>query len=111
MENAYAEGVIESLSLFAELLGFSSPPKVFKMRHCEIMGQLTKKDSGEMVFGPVVIYSLAYNSLKLIEKKISSFDKEEMNYFKEVITENQETSKQDADVFQFLKEAVGKKSL
>ena len=111
LENAYAEGVIESLSLFAELLGFSSPPKVFKMRHCEIMGQLTKKDSGEMVFGPVVIYSLAYNSLKLIEKKISSFDKEEMNYFKEVITENQETSKQDADVFQFLKEAVGKKSL
>ena len=38
LENAYADGVTESLSLFAELLGFSSPPKAFKMRHCEIMG-------------------------------------------------------------------------
>ena len=111
LENAYADGVIETLSLFAELLGFSSPPKAFKMRHYEIMGHLTKKESGEMVFGPIVIYSLAYNTLKLIEKKIGSFDKEEIEYFKQVMEEKQETSKQGADVFQYLKEAVVKKSL
>ena len=33
MENAYADGVIESLSLFGEMLGFSPSPKVFKMLH------------------------------------------------------------------------------
>jgi len=110
LENAYADGVIESLSLFSELLGFSPAPKTFKMRHCEIIGHLTKKESGEMVFGPVVIYSLAYNTLKLIEKKIGSFNKEEMEYFKEVIEEKQEAPKEGPDVFQYLKKAVVKKS-
>ena len=43
MENAYADGVIESLSLFGEMLGFSPPSKAFKMCHCEIIGDLTKK--------------------------------------------------------------------
>jgi len=111
LENGYSDGVIESLSLFAELLGFSPPSKVFKMRHCEIIGRLTKKENGEMVFGPAVIYNLAYNALKLIEKKISSFDKEEMEYFKQVANENHKPSKEGADVFQYLKEAVFKKSL
>ena len=111
LENAYADGVTESLSLFAELLGFSPPPKAFKMRHCEITGQLTRKDSGEMVFGPAIIYNLAFNSLKLIEKKIGSFDKGQMEYFKEVIEEKQEASKEGPDVFQYLKEAVVEKSL
>ncbi|MBT8356721.1 MAG: hypothetical protein HKO79_08615 [Desulfobacterales bacterium] len=111
LENAYADGVTESLSLFAELLGFSPPPKAFKIRHCEIMGHLTKKASGEMVFGPTVIYSLAYNTLKLIEKKIGSFDKGQMEYFKQVVEEKQENSKEEFDVFQYLKEAVIQKFL
>jgi len=81
------------------------------MRHCEILGHLTKKESGEIVFGPAVIYSLAYNTLKLIEKKIGSFDKGEMEYFKQVIAGDQEASKEGADVFQYLKETVVRKSL
>ena len=32
MENAYADGVIESISLFDEMLGFSPPSKAFKLR-------------------------------------------------------------------------------
>jgi hypothetical protein len=75
------------------------------------MGHLTKNASGEMVFGPIVIYSLAYNTLKLITKKIGSFDKEQMAYFKQVIEEKQEASKEGADVFQYLKQAVVAKSL
>jgi len=110
LENGYSDGVIESLFLFAELFGFSPSPKAFKMPHCEIIGHLTKKESGEIVFGPAVIYSLAYNTLKLIEKKIGSFNKEEMDYFKKVIAGDQEASKEGADVFQYLKEAVVEKS-
>ena len=55
MENAFADNVIESHSLFGEMLCFSPPPKAFKMRHCEIIGDLTKKESVEIVFGPTVI--------------------------------------------------------
>jgi hypothetical protein len=52
------------------MTGFSPPPKAFKMRHCGIIGDLTKKDSGEIVFGPIVVYSQAYNTLMLIDKPI-----------------------------------------
>ncbi len=111
MENAYADGVIESLSLFGELLGFRSPPKAFKMRHCEIIGDLTKKESGEIMFGPIVIYSLAYNTLMLIDKPVGMFNKEKMEYFKQVVKGNQEASKEGDEVFQYLKEAVIEKCL
>ena len=111
LENGYSDGVIESLSLFAELLGFNPPPKEFKMRHCEIIGVSDKKENGEILFGPAVIYSLTYNTLKLIEKKIGSFNKTEMEYFKQIIGENQKVSKEGADVFQYLKEEVIRKSL
>jgi len=111
LENGYSDGVIESLSLFAELLNFSPPPKAFKMRHYEIMGHLTKKASGERVFGPAVIYSLVHNTLKLIEKKIGSFNQGEMEYFRQVIAQNQDASKEEPDVFQYLKETVVKKYL
>ena len=63
-----------------------------------------------MVFGPAIIYNLAFNSLKLIEKKIGSFDKGGMEYFKEVVEEKQKAPKEGPDVFQYLKKAVVKKS-
>ena len=53
MEKAYADGAIESLSMFSEMLGFSPQQKTFKMLHCEIIGDLTKKESGEIVFDPI----------------------------------------------------------
>lgn len=111
LENGYSAGVIESLALFAELLDFSPPPKAFKMRHYEIMGRLTKKAGGERVFGPAVIYSLAHNTLKLIEKKLGSYNKGEMEYFRQVIAQNEDASKEGPDVFQYLKEAVIEKYL
>jgi len=55
MENAYAYDAIESLSLFGEMVGFSPRSKAFKMSHCKIISDLTKKDRGEIVFGPIVI--------------------------------------------------------
>lgn len=48
---------------------------------CEIIGDLTKKESGEIVFGPIVIYSPAY-TLMLIDKPVGMFNKEKMEYFK-----------------------------
>lgn len=51
MEDACEDDVIESLSLLGEMLGFSPPLKAFELRHCEIIGDLTKKESVEIVFG------------------------------------------------------------
>ena len=50
LENAYQDGVIESLSLFGELLGFQPPPKTLAISHFFIMGLSTKKAREETYF-------------------------------------------------------------
>jgi len=106
MENGYAEGVKESLLLFADLLGYQPPPKAFDIRHREIYGTLTSKKAGEMLFGPTVIYSLIDNSLKLIEEPISSFDKPKLEFFQQVAAGKQKASVEGAETFEYLKKVV-----
>ena len=83
LENGYAEGVVESLSLFAELLGYQPAPKAFRIRHHELFGALPTREAGEMQYGPIVLYSLLDNSLKLIDERISNTDKKKMEFFQQ----------------------------
>ncbi|OQX27185.1 MAG: hypothetical protein BWK80_06580 [Desulfobacteraceae bacterium IS3] len=76
LKREYADGVVESLLLFRELLGYVPAPKAFQISNHYIIGKSEKKDSGELLFGPAVIYSFIHNSLKLIDKQISSFSKD-----------------------------------
>ena len=109
LERDYTEGVIECLTLFADLLGFKPPPKAFKMRHHEIIGGSEIRESGEVLYGPIVVYSLIENEIKLIDEQIASFDKGKIENFQSIFSGNQEASKQGAEVFAYLKEAVLKK--
>jgi len=108
LERGYAEGVIESLSIFAELLGYRHPPKVFKISHHEIIGALTKEKSGEMMFGPIVIYSIIHNLIKFVNEQIGSFNKEKIESMHNIATGKEKASKEGPSVFQYLKEAVVK---
>jgi hypothetical protein len=108
LDREYADGVIESLDLFAEILGYSPPPKAFKIGHHNIIGALTKKESGEIIFGPMVIYSIIHNTLKLIDQQIGSFDKGKMEFIHQVASGKEGADAEGPDVFQYLKEAVGK---
>jgi hypothetical protein len=105
-ERDYADGVIECLTLFAELLGFVPPPKVFRLRHHEIIGASETKESGEVLYGPIVVYSLIENEIKLIDERIGSFDKGKIAYFQSIVSGNQEASKAGAEVFEYLRKAV-----
>ncbi|NNL78194.1 MAG: hypothetical protein HKO68_17835, partial [Desulfobacterales bacterium] len=84
LQNGYAEGVKESLALFAELLGFRHPPKAFQIQHHETIGALSEKESGEILFGPVVVFSLINNSLGMLDEKISSNDKGKIKFYQQV---------------------------
>jgi len=106
LENKYVEGAVESLALFGELLGYLPPPKAFKIRHCEIFGAMAEKEAGEVLYGPIVIFSRIDNSLKLIETPVSSFDKEKLNYVRQVAAGNEKAVIEGQDVFQYLKQAV-----
>jgi len=111
LESGYAEGVVESLSLFAEILTYESPAKAFKISHYKIFGKLNKKESGELVYGPMVIYSLIHNRLKLIDEPIGSFDKEKIDWVQEVASGKENPAGEGPYVFQYLKEAAVKQNV
>jgi len=75
LKNGYGEGVVEILSLFAELLHFQKAPKIFQVSHHHTLGTLERPREGEWRYGPLVMFDMMHNSLKMIEKPISSLDK------------------------------------
>jgi hypothetical protein len=81
LKNGYAEGVVEILTLFAELLHFQKAPKIFQVSHHHTWGALERPRDGEWRFGPLVMFGLMHNSLKMIEKPISSLDKGALENF------------------------------
>ena len=106
LEREYADGVIESMDLFAEILGYSAPPKPFRIAHHKIVGALTQKPSGEVQFGPMVLYSIIHNSLKLIETRAGSFDREKLDFIQKVASGKEQASSEGPLVFEYLKKAA-----
>ena len=106
LENGYTDGILESLALFAELLGYQPPPKAFRIRHHDICGAVLEKQDGEIWYGPAVILSLIDNSLAMIEDKISSLDKAKIEFFRQVAQGKQKPTVEGKEVFRYLTEAV-----
>jgi hypothetical protein len=106
LANKYFDGILESISLFAELLGYHPPPKAFGIRHHESFGGVTEKENGELLYGPAVVLSHIDNSLVMIEEPISSFDKGQIAQFQKIAGGEEKASIEGADVFRYLKEAV-----
>ena len=108
LEKWDADGVVKCLSLFAELLGYRSPPKAMKIINHIVIGSLTKNESGELMFGPVVIYNTTNNYLKLIDEQIGSFDKEKIELMHHIAVGKEAAPFEGPLVFQYLKEEVFK---
>jgi hypothetical protein len=106
LKNKYAEGVIEIMALFAELLGFVKAPKVFRMAHHHIWGGLTRPDASRYIFGPAVIFSLMHNTLKMHPYKINSADKADMQRFMQVVKGEAEAELKENQVLERLKAMV-----
>ena len=106
LENGYTDGILESLSLFAELLGYQPPPKAFRIRHHEIIGTVTEKQGGQILYGPAVVLSLIDNSLRIIDDRISSLDKGKMEFFQQVAQGKEKPSVEGKEVFRYLKDKV-----
>jgi len=106
LENGYAEGVKESLELFSELLGYQPAPKLLQVRHHEIFGGLFEKPAGEIIYGPIVIFSLVDNSLRLLSDQISNLDKTKIEHFQQLAQGNEKASSEGSEVFNYLMEEV-----
>ncbi len=106
LESRYADGVIEVVDMFAVLLGYKPPPKIFSLRPHHVRGALEEKENGELLFGPVAMYSPESNTMKVINTPISSNDKAKMQYYKNVASDEEKAPISGEAAFKFLKEAV-----
>jgi hypothetical protein len=106
LESGYEEGVVEALTLFAEILAYDPPPKAFRISRHEMFGVLTKKESGELLYGPMVIYGIIHNQLKLIADPAGSFDKEKIEWIHAVAAGKEKPFLEGSPVFEYLKESV-----
>ncbi len=106
LENGYTDGVMESLSLFSELLGYQPPPRAFQIPHHEIFGALSEKASAEFLYGPVVALSRIDNSLRMIKEQVSNMDKTKIDVFQKAIQGKEKADIEGSDVFRYLKEEV-----
>jgi hypothetical protein len=101
------DGVVEALELFAELLNLVLPPKkVFRMDNFIMFGKIHEDNKGEIFFGPIILYSLIRNELKLIDKEIGSYDKAGIEMLNEIANGNETASKENFEIFEYLKTAV-----
>lgn len=106
IESRYADGVVEVVDMFAELLGYKPPPKIFSVDHSHVRGKLEVKETGERLFGPAVLYSPADNTVKVIDSPIGSNDREKVAYYKKVASGEAKVALTGEAAFAFLKKAV-----
>lgn len=111
LERDYSDGVIECLELFAELLDYQPAPKAFQLGRHKIFGALAPKAGGEVLYGPMTIYSLIHGTLKLIKEQISSVDKTKIELVQQVAAGKQKAAVEGPDVFEYLKNTVMKKKV
>lgn len=100
------DGVMECLSIFAELLNYTSFPDAFAIDNHKIMGAIKKKETNIILWGPVVLYDTLHNTLKLIDEPVDG-NAEDINVFLlRVAMGKEKAAAEGALVFEYLKETV-----
>jgi len=106
LATGYSDGVIEALELFSELLGYRKLPKSFAIDHFKMLGKSGKTETDETVYGPIVLYSLAHNELKLIENPISPRDRKQLDRLHNIAQGKENADRENDAVFDFLRDQV-----
>jgi hypothetical protein len=106
LERKYADGIIESLTFFSEILGFKKAPQIFQAKHCEIRGYLENGTEGETLFGPVFIYDKMNDALKLLSFKTNSRNVDELDRYQRILNGEDPADVEGTEVFRQLQQLV-----
>ena len=106
LESRNPDGVLECLSLFSELLDYSSAPKSIRTSDHTIIGSAVKKDDGKILFGPLIIYNIINNIIKLNVEAFDVSDKVQKEHLNQIISGKEKATVEGTDVFSYLKDAV-----
>lgn len=113
LDNNYADGVVEMLRLFEEILGYEALPRSLVIPHCRMTGAPGRKTSGEAAYGPVVVYHLMYNKLGFVDDVVGVYDKGGIEALHAIARGEGSATVEGPGVFEklttiFLKRAAGK---
>ncbi|RJQ69997.1 MAG: hypothetical protein C4519_21315 [Desulfobacteraceae bacterium] len=106
LQNGYADGVTEVLTLLAEVLGYAKAPKAFQIPHHHVWGAMVKNEGIEIQMGPIVLFSLVHLTLRMVKQPISTLDKAALTRFQQVIRGEAQADLEGPAVFTALKEQV-----
>ena len=106
LADADEDGVIESLSLFAELLGFERPPKELEGAHQYLMGLSVEKGKEGRFFGPMILYRKMHNDLRYIDESVPISNRNKMEWVRRVATGLEPAPLEGAEVFTALLQSV-----
>ncbi len=110
LKNNYTDGVIEILMLFAELLEFVKAPKAFQAAHHHIWGGTSTSEKGDRLFGPVILFDLMHNGLKMHPHMVNGADKVEMERLKKIAKGEAKAELTDVQVMEKLQSMVLEKT-
>ena len=107
LESRYAEGVVETLDLLAELLAFETPPRPFAAPHHHILARVIHDDGGTR-WGPMALYDQMHNRLLYIDRPLAAAVEADLRYFQQVLQGRDQAAAEGIAVFKALETAVAR---
>lgn len=106
LENGYADGVIDSLTLFAELMDYDPPPRALRTAHHDIIGRTVAVGGTPIAYGPIAAFSRIDHRLCLLEDPVTLKNTADLAAAREVITGKAAPAAEGRAVFDWLENAV-----
>lgn len=106
LDSGYADGILEGLTLFGELLGYGNAPKPFRMRHCQILGPSEGGTDTNQFGPPVIVFRKVDNHLMLIDRQLTPQNRADREYLTGLVEKSEKRKKDGIETFQYLTRAV-----
>jgi hypothetical protein len=106
LKNKYAEGVIETMTLFSELLQLKEAPRSLQLPHHHVWGAVIKQEGAEIRMNPIVLFSLMHLALKMIKQPVSTLDRQALALLQQVGRGEAKADLEGPEVWSALKEWV-----
>jgi hypothetical protein len=106
LKNNYEDGLVEVLSLFAELSGYAPAPRPFQLTHQLIWGRIRRPKTGEIQMGPLIMFDRMHGRLAMVDAIIASTDKSGLQRLQQIAKGETEADVAGEAVFEALQERV-----
>jgi hypothetical protein len=106
LEKGHTNGVVQTLELFSEILGYKIPPGMLRISNHFITSRSVQEPGKETVYGPFVIYSMIHNTIKLFEDKFNAYEKDKIELLHMTASGRIKASMEGPPVFEYLKNSA-----